>query len=146
MARTEEGGPLTRIVLLVSDLRRSSQFYRALGFKPLSRQDDSVRLALGDDVVELRSDALAAIGPHYFTPEIDRFPRGTGVEIAFETPDVDALYDLARTHDVDLVERLEDGPATSRAFRVADPDGYLLRFTRTADLPAPRVRTVAARA
>jgi catechol 2,3-dioxygenase-like lactoylglutathione lyase family enzyme len=117
-----------KIALLVSDLRRSRQFYAGLGFRIVERHEDGVTVALGDDVLELRSDAAAATGLHYFTPEIDYFPRGTGIELTLETTDIDALFDLARSTDADVVTALAPGDGPGRLFRLSDPDGYFVQF------------------
>jgi len=113
-----------KIALLVSDLRRSRQWYASLGFRQVDRADDRAVVALGDAVLELRSDVAAAAGPHYFTPEIAYFPRGTGVEITIEVADPAVVWEQARAADVDVVTPLDGG----RVFRVADPDGYLLEL------------------
>ena len=132
-----------KIVLLVSDLRGSRRFYQGLGFRVVERREDAATMALGQDVVVLQMDTAAIAGPQYFTPEIERFPRGTGVELAFATPDVDALYEQARSLDVDLVGTLEPADDGTRQFRVSDPDGYLLRFTTAAETERRRVTRTA---
>jgi catechol 2,3-dioxygenase-like lactoylglutathione lyase family enzyme len=120
---------LTKVALLVSDLQVSRRFYGALGFRVSERTDDGIVVTLGDNVLELRADDRAVAGPHYFTPEIDRFPRGTGVEITIETDALDEIYEAARVRDVDIVQALELADTDAAAQVVlADPDGYLLRF------------------
>lgn len=120
---------MTRIELFVSDVARSRAWYEALGFRLVREYGDWQMLALGDNIIDLQGDGHATAGPHYFTPEIGRFPRGTGVEISIEVDDVDALYERARALDVDIVKTVQDRPWKARDFRVADPDGYFLRFT-----------------
>lgn len=117
-----------RIALFTSDLQASRRFYAALGFRTLSRTADGVFVALDKNVLELRTDARAVAGPHYFTPEIERFPRGTGVEITLETDDVGAIHELALSHDADIVRSLERSVSDGPNLLLADPDGYLLRF------------------
>ena len=119
---------MTKIELFVSDLARSRAFYEALGFQVVREFGDWQMLALGDNVLDLQGDAHAVAGPHYFTPEIGRFPRGTGVEISIEIEDVDALYALAQRLAVDIVRPLQDRSWKARDFRIADPDGYFIRF------------------
>jgi catechol 2,3-dioxygenase-like lactoylglutathione lyase family enzyme len=115
--------PSMKLALLVSDLAASRRFYTGLGFRVLARADDALTVGLADSVLELRSDAVAARGPHYFTPELDRWPRGTGVEVTIETDDVDAAWNAARAADADVVTPLADG-----SFRLSDPDGYFVHF------------------
>jgi catechol 2,3-dioxygenase-like lactoylglutathione lyase family enzyme len=116
-----------KLALLVSDLAASRRFYMGLGFRVLARADDAVTVGLADSVLELRSDEAAVKGPHYFTPEIDHWPRGTGVEVTIETDDVDAAWDAARAADADVVTPLADG-----SFRVSDPDGYFVHIRAAA--------------
>jgi lactoylglutathione lyase len=120
---------MTKVELFVSDLARSRAFYEALGFRVVREFGDWQMLALGDNALDLQGDAHALAGPHYFTPEIGRFPRGTGVEISIEVEDVDALYELAQRLGVDIVRAIQDRPWKARDFRIADPDGYFIRFT-----------------
>jgi lactoylglutathione lyase len=120
---------MTKVELFVSDLARSRAWYEALGFRVVRESGDWQMLALGDNVLDLQGDAHALAGPHYFTPQMDRWPRGTGVEISIEVENVDALYELAFTLGVDVVKPIQDRPWKARDFRVADPDGYFLRFT-----------------
>jgi catechol 2,3-dioxygenase-like lactoylglutathione lyase family enzyme len=120
---------VTKIELFVSDLDRSRAFYEALGFRVVREFGDWQMLALGDNVLDLQGDTHAVAGPHYFTPEIGRFPRGTGVEISIEVEDVDALYALAQRLAVDIVKPIQDRSWKARDFRIADPDGYFIRFT-----------------
>lgn len=120
---------MTRIELFVSDLARSRAWYEALGFRLLREYGDWQMLALGDNAIDLQGDTHAVAGPHYFTPEIGRFPRGTGVEISFEVEAIDELYERALMLGVDIVKPIQDRPWKARDFRVADPDGYFLRFT-----------------
>ena len=131
---------MTKIEIFVSDFERSRAFYESLGFAVVRQWEDWVMLALGDNVLDLQGDAHAVEGPHYFTPEIDRFPRGTGVEISIEVEDVDALYERARSLGMDIVKGVQDRPWKARDFRIADPDGYFIRITT----PLHRERVVAA--
>ena len=131
---------MTKIEIFVSDFERSRAFYESLGFAVVRQWEDWAMLALGDNVLDLQGDGHAMKGPHYFTPEIDRFPRGTGVEISIEVEDVDALYERARSLGVDIVKGVQDRPWKARDFRIADPDGYFIRITT----PLHRERVVAA--
>ena len=120
---------MTKIEIFVSDFQRSRAFYESLGFAMVRQWHDWAMLALGDNVLDLQGDEHATIGPHYFTPEIGRFPRGTGVEISIEVEEIDALYERARSLGLDIVKPIQDRPWKARDFRIADPDGYFIRFT-----------------
>ena len=131
---------MTKITLFVSDLQVSRRFYSALGFRVVARSGEAVVLALGDNALELRDDDRAVTGPHYFTPEISRFPRGTGVEITIETDALDQVFELALARDADFVRPLDTAAIDRTQILLSDPDGYLLRFVS----PAPAPRRVAA--
>ena len=117
------------VELFVRDVDRSVAFYRALGFDVARRYEDYVQLRRGEIRLSLQGDAHAVTGPHYFTPHIQTFPRGTGVEISIQVADVDAEYIRARTAGLNIVKPMQDRPWKARDFRLADPDGYFLRFT-----------------
>src|SRR4051812_15196595 len=116
------------VVLLVSDVAASRRFYVRLGFTVVdagnagnagnagsagSGSDDGVVLGLGGDRLELRSDVPALRGPDYFTPEIERFPRGTGVELVISSTAVEAAYAATTEADDDIVAPLEASGASS---------------------------------
>ncbi|HXG26695.1 MAG TPA: VOC family protein [Candidatus Binatia bacterium] len=123
-----EGRPIV-VELFVSDIDRSLAFYRALGFEVEQRHGDWIVLRRGSIKLALQGDAHAVEGPHYFTPNIKRTPRGTGVEVAIQVADVDAEYIRAKTAGLNIVKGIQDRPWKARDFRVADPDGYFLRIT-----------------
>jgi len=124
---------VTRVEIYVSDLARSLAFYEGLGFRRVRAWGDWALLDLDGNVIALQGDEHAVAGPHYFTPRINESPRGTGVEISIEVEAIDRLYELARRLGVDLVKPIQDRPWHARDFRVADPDGYFLRFTTPLD-------------
>lgn len=95
---------MTFVEIFVSDVDRSVAFYRALGLDVVRRWEDWVQLGLGDLLLTLQGEAHAVAGPHYFTPNIGRSPRGTGVEIALEVDDVDAVYAAAQASGADIVK------------------------------------------
>ena len=125
---TIAGRPIV-VELFVSDVDRSLGFYRALGFEIERRWEDWILMRRGDIKLTLQGDAHAVEGPHYFTPNIGRRPRGTGVEISIQVTDVDAEYIRAKTAGLNIVKGIQDRPWRARDFRVADPDGYFLRIT-----------------
>ena len=120
---------MTSVELFVSDVDRSVAFYEALGFTVRRRWEDWVSMERDGARLVLQGDRHAVAGGHYFTPEIGRFPRGTGVEIVVEVEDVDAVHDRAGQLDGAVVKAIQDRPWGARDFRVADPDGYFIRFT-----------------
>lgn len=125
---TIAGRPIV-VEFFVSDIERSLAFYRALGFDVAQRYGDWILLRRGDIKLAIQGDAHAVEGPHYFTPNIQRKPRGTGVEVSIQVTDVDAEYIRAKTAGLNIVKPMQDRPWKARDFRVADPDGYFLRIT-----------------
>ncbi len=117
------------VELFVSDVERSIAFYGALGFRVAKRWEDWLILERDGVKITLQGDSHAVAGPHYFTPNIERHPRGTGVEVVIQVDDVDALYADAQAADQNIVKPIQDRDWGARDFRVADPDGYFVRLT-----------------
>ena len=117
------------VEFFVSDVDRSVDFYAHLGFHVAKRYEDWVLLRRGETRLGLQGDAHAVAGPHYFTPNIGRFPRGTGVEVSVQVDDVDEAYAAALAAGLNVVKPIQDRPWRARDFRVADPDGYFVRIT-----------------
>jgi lactoylglutathione lyase len=125
---------MTLIEIFVSDVERSIGFYEALGFRVRRRWGDWVQLVRDESLLTLQGDTHAVAGPHYFTEHLARRPRGVGVEVVIEVDDVDSLYSGVDTQGIEIVKPLQERPWKARDFRVADPDGYFIRFT--SPLPA----------
>jgi catechol 2,3-dioxygenase-like lactoylglutathione lyase family enzyme len=125
---TIAGRPIV-IEFFVSDIERSLAFYKSLGFDVAKRYEDWMLLRRGDIKLSLQGDAHAVAGPHYFTPHIQRTPRGTGVEVSIQVSDVDAEFIRAKTAGLNIVKGIQDRPWKARDFRLADPDGYFIRIT-----------------
>jgi catechol 2,3-dioxygenase-like lactoylglutathione lyase family enzyme len=125
---TIAGRPIV-IEFFVSDIERSLAFYKSLGFDVAKRYEDWMLLRRGDIKLSLQGDTHAVAGPHYFTPHIQRTPRGTGVEVSIQVSDVDAEFIRAKTAGLNIVKGIQDRPWKARDFRLADPDGYFIRIT-----------------
>jgi len=117
------------VEFFVSDVDRSIEFYRHLGFHVTKRYEDWILLRRGETRLGLQGDAHAVAGPHYFTPNIGHHPRGTGVEVSIQVDDVDAAYEQALAAGLNVVKPIQDRPWRTRDFRLADPDGYFVRVT-----------------
>ena len=124
-----EDAPGIVVELFVHDVERTIVFYRALGFDVMKRYQDWLILRRGNVKLTVQGDKHVTEGPHYFTAEIGRFPRGTGVEIVIQVEDVDAEYLRARRASLNVVKPIQDRAWKARDFRLADPDGYFLRVT-----------------
>lgn len=132
-AETPQPGPASEraivVEFFVSDVDRSIDFYAVLGFRVAKRWEDWVLLRRGETRLGLQGDAHAVAGPHYFTPDIKRRPRGTGVEVSVQVEDVDAVYATVLAAGLNVVKPIQDRDWRARDFRVADPDGYFVRIT-----------------
>jgi len=127
------------IELHVSDVERTIAFYEVLGFRVTRRWEDWLRMnrpaegPLGGAVeaaeIIIQGDAGLRTRDHYFTPHLDRFPRGVGVEITLEVADVEAAYATAQAAGLRVVKAIQDRDWKARDFRLADPDGFFVRVT-----------------
>ena len=121
--------------LLVADAARSLAFYvDALGFTVRYARDDPpfAYLALGGAQLMLEQDHPTG----WVTGALDA-PRGRGINLQVEVPDVGAVRErvLAAGHPLfrDLADRsyaVDDGIERQRELLVQDPDGYLLRLVQ----------------
>lgn len=125
----------TEVELHVADVERSLAFYSALGFVVTRRWEDWLRIERDGVALVLFGDAYVRGHDHYFTPYIDRTPRGVGVEIVIEVADLDVARSaadaavLAGGGAARLVKDITVRDWKARDFRLADPDGFFLRFT-----------------
>ncbi|MEO6059928.1 MAG: VOC family protein, partial [Candidatus Limnocylindria bacterium] len=88
---------LTRAEFFVSDLDRTIEFYARLGFTQVRRWEGWALVDRGGSRLGLQRDAYARDHEHYFTPHLDRFPRGVGVEVSIDVADEDDLRQLYAT-------------------------------------------------
>jgi catechol 2,3-dioxygenase-like lactoylglutathione lyase family enzyme len=123
-----------RFELFVADRDASIDFYTSvLGFQVERISDAYASLRCGQVVIGLgRLDQLpeSGDGPG-FTQERLAAGRGAGVEIVLETTELDAVYQRARRSRYPLAAPMKDQPWGLPDFRIADPDGYYLRITKS---------------
>ena len=127
--------------LYVSDLAASLAFYQALGFRVVYRRDEErfARIARGDAEIMLEQPR----GRTWLLAPLSS-PRGIGMNLQMTVTDAGTLF-AARPADATVVLPLETqsyhrdhDTITVTQFVVADPDGYLLRFSEVlAITPAP---------
>lgn len=114
--------------LTVNDLHKSIAFYTdGLGFVIQERWDNKgvlmgVSLKAGTSRLMLNQDD--------FNKGRDRV-KGVGQRLWLTTAqDVDALAQRIKTNGITLASEPEDMPWGSRVFSLADPDGFIISFTR----------------
>jgi catechol 2,3-dioxygenase-like lactoylglutathione lyase family enzyme len=120
---------ITGVELHVADVDASIRFYEVLGFRVTRRWEEWVRLDRDGAELVLQGDSYVRSHPHYFSADIDRSPRGIGVEVTIEVDDVDAVHAAAVAAGLRIVKPIQDRAWKARDFRLADPDGYFIRIT-----------------
>ena len=118
----------THVEFFVSDMERSLAFYRSLGFEVVRHWEGWALLDRDGARLSLQADAYARSHPHYFTTNLDG-PRGVGVEVPVEVSDLDAAFSAASAVEGAVVKGITERARGARDFRIADPDGYFVRFT-----------------
>lgn len=110
--------------IFVRDIKRSTAFYRRLGFE-LVRDDG--------DFVELTWEGhLLFLGER---PEMGPVPDTTQANVRVMVPDVDRYWELATEMGARVLGPIQDTSYGLRDFAIADPDGFAVRFaTRLEDL------------
>jgi catechol 2,3-dioxygenase-like lactoylglutathione lyase family enzyme len=122
---------LTRVEFHVSDLAATKSFYAKLGFALVREWQGWALLDRGGSRLGLQEDGYTRSHAHYFAPYLDRSPRGVGAEVCVDVADrddLDALYAVATEMGAVVREMVERGWGATD-FRIADPDGYFVRFT-----------------
>jgi lactoylglutathione lyase len=122
---------LTRVEFHVSDLEATKAFYARLGFALVREWQGWALIDRGGSRIGLQEDGYTRSHAHYFAPHLDRFPRGVGVEVCVDVAgreDLDALYATATEMEI-VVRELQERGWGATDFRIADPDGYFVRFT-----------------
>ncbi|HEX8086407.1 MAG TPA: VOC family protein [Solirubrobacteraceae bacterium] len=129
--------------LICSDIERSVAFYERFGFRvvyerpaerfALLRREGDAELMLEQPLSRDRLFPSAAL----------EHPHGRGVNLEIEVGDVESLF--AAAADAQLVLPLEerwyargDDEVQVRQFAIADPDGYVLRFSQTLGTRPPQ--------
>lgn len=128
------GGPTPELDVL--DLDRSLRFYvGVIGFSVLFDRPEERFAVLSLEGVDVMLEEAAGPGRRFRIGALE-YPYGRGVSFMIEVTDVDRVHSRVQAAGYTFVIPLEDRwyrrDATEygrRQFVVADPDGYLLRFT-----------------
>jgi catechol 2,3-dioxygenase-like lactoylglutathione lyase family enzyme len=113
--------------IVVRDIKRSTKFYRDLGFKVFRDGGDFVELTWEDHQLyiaelsayhEINSDDVAL-------PEPRKFPLAN---IRIMVPNVDNYWKMAREMGAKIVIPIADRYYSLRDFIISDPDGFGVRF------------------
>ncbi len=123
------------VMLNVTDVDRSVQFYTALGFdvrwetKGDDGRLDYAGVGIGDAVIALGRIPQDRRGMAKDYADWVSTPLGAGVMVTVELDEVEEIHQRAKRSKAPI-----DSPLSERlygtAFLVNDPDGYVVRFLR----------------
>ena len=137
----------TSAFLNVTNIEKSLEFYRGLGFRvdKAYERDGLVTYAdLTFDGADFGLGHIASNDDPAFRQWVST-PLGAGVVVYFTVPDVDKVYEAARRTGATIEAELEDR-SYGRVFTLNDPDGYTLTFlqepkpTRTSKRPPAKAQ------
>jgi catechol 2,3-dioxygenase-like lactoylglutathione lyase family enzyme len=111
--------------IVVRDIRRSTSFYRRLGFSLLRDGGDFVELTWEDHRLFLAEVSAFQGIDHVDPSEAPRFPPAN---VRVMVPDVDEYWQLALESGAPVVVPIGDRYYGLRDFTIADPDGFGIRF------------------
>ena len=119
--------------ILVTDIRRSTEFYRRLGFSLLRDGGDFVELTWEDHRLFLaESSAFHEAGPA--GPPAPRACPAANVRVMVAS--VDDYWKLAIEIGARVIIPIADRYYGLRDFTIADPDGFGVRFAALLDAPS----------
>jgi catechol 2,3-dioxygenase-like lactoylglutathione lyase family enzyme len=111
--------------IVVRDIRRSTAFYRQLGFSLLRDAGDFVELTWEDHRLFLAEASAFHDFDHVEVATPPQFPLAN---IRVMVPKVDDYWRLAREVGARIIVPLADRYYGLRDFTIADPDGFGVRF------------------
>ena len=116
--------------IVVGDIRRSTAFYRQLGFVLLRDGGDFVELTWEDHRLFLAELSAFHGVEQVESPAPPQFPFAN---VRVMVPDVDGCWRLARDSGARIVVPIGDRYYGLRDFTIADPDGFGVRFASLLD-------------
>jgi len=120
--------------LSVTDIKKSLQFYKTIGFKVEYERPENKFAFIGLDEIqfmlqECTSDDKWDVGPL-------TYPYGNGINFQLEVENVDEIYNRLKAAEYKIAFEIEENwyrqgnkLLGNKEFLVQDPDGYLLRFS-----------------
>ena len=103
--------------IFVRDIRKSTEFYRRLGFELVRDDGDFVELIWEGHLLFL--DERGDMGP---------VPDAPQANVRVMVPDVDRFWELAQQMGARVLAPIADKYYGLRDFAIADPDGFAVRF------------------
>jgi len=114
--------------IVVRDIKRSTSFYRRLGFEVLRDGGDFVELTWEDHRLFLAEPSAFPEGDPVGPPERPPFPVAN---VRVMVPDVDHYWRVANEIGATVIVPIADRYYGLRDFTIADPDGFGVRFATT---------------
>lgn len=115
---------LNSLLLYVSDLNKSADFYQKLGFK-VKNHDYFVDAKLNDFVITLVDEKKA-----HFKHSSGLKNKGAGVYIYLEVENIDVLFKNLKSKGFTPSSEPRNWPWGNREFALRDPDRYVLIFSQ----------------
>lgn len=113
---------INSILLYASNLSKSHEFYKKLGFIT-NKNVDFVEAVLDDFILTLFDQNKV-----HFKEEAKIKPKGAGLFIMIKTDGVDEYYKTIKEMGLKPSSKPKDWPWGNREFAIKDPDGYKLVF------------------
>ena len=111
--------------IVVTDIRRSTEFYRSLGFELLRDDGHFVELTWEDHRLFLAEPAAFDVAGGVEPPVAPPFPLAN---VRIMVPNVDEYWERANDMGARIVNPIGDRYYGLRDFMIADPDGFGVRF------------------
>jgi len=111
--------------IVVRDIKRSTEFYRRLGFDLLRDDGEFVELTWEDHRLFLAELSAFHLTEHVQLPNPPKFPLAS---IRVMVPDVDHHWKRVNEIGAPIVIPISDRYYGLRDFTIADPDGFGIRF------------------
>lgn len=112
-------GKVDSLLLFVSDLKKSQEFYSALNFT-ISQSDNKSFKAASGDFIFWCFDQNQAV----YKKDAKVEPKGVGVFIYLRVNDVDKFHTYLIEKNLTPSGQPTDQPWGNREFAIKDPDGY----------------------
>ena len=111
--------------ILVSDMRRSIDFYRRLGFALLRDAGDFAELTWEEHRLFLAEQSAFRDVRDANVPSVPELPLAN---VRVMVPDVDECWRIANEMEARVITTIADRYYGLRDFIIADPDGFGVRF------------------
>jgi len=117
---------ISGLSFLVKDLKKTVEFYEALGFRVGKQEEDHVTCYVNWFSVDFVADA-ATTNPEY-QRESQVPNRGSGAYVQIKVENADEFYEGVLAKGMKPDAKPEGKRTTGRSFILRDPDGYKLVF------------------